>query len=270
VVLGLLFAHLLRHERAGQATRGRLALVATTAMAFVTVAIPLQLDRQWITLGWAAEGLALVALFRWVRHRGLLAGASALLVAVFCRLALNPAVLDYYPRGDTPVWNWYLYTYLAVAAVMFFSARLLGGTQDALAKGLPRTSVVSSIFGTILLFLLVNIEVADVFSTGPRIRFAFHHASLAQDLSYTLAWAVFAIGLLVAGVMLSSRGTRAASIGLLAVTVVKAFLHDLASLGGLYLVGSFIGLAVALALVAVAIQRFVLTSRDEEEPPAPS
>jgi len=116
----------------------------------------------------------------------------------------------------------------------------------------------------VLLFLLVNIEIADFFSRGPRITFAFAGASLGQDLSYTLAWAVFAIGLLVSGVVLSSRVSRVASIALLVVTVLKAFLHDLAQLGGLYRVGSFIGLAVSLALVAVALQRFVLSQRDPE------
>jgi len=260
--LGLLFAHLLRQERRGSPTRGRLALVAGAALAFVTLAVPVQLDRQWVTLGWAAEGLALAWLYRRVGHRGLLAGASGLLGAAFCRLALNPAVLDYYPRSSTPVWNWYLYTYLAAAAAMFLAALLLRGRRDSLAGWLPRVSVTSATLGAVLLFLLLNIEVADAFASGPRITFSFHHASLAQDLSYTLAWAVFAFALLIAGVILRSRGTRVAAIGLLAVTVVKAFLHDLASLGGLYLVGSFIGLAVALALVALAIQRFVLASPD--------
>ena len=49
-----------------------------------------------------------------------------------------------------------------------------------------------------------------------------------------------------------------ASIALLLVTVLKCFLHDLARLGGLYLVASFVGLAICLALVALALQRFAL------------
>ena len=40
--------------------------------------------------------------------------------------------------------------------------------------------------------------------------------------------------------------------------------RDLARLGGLYKVGSFVGLAAALALVAVLIQRFVLARSQEE------
>ena len=45
---------------------------------------------------------------------------------------------------------------------------------------------------------------------------------------------------------------------LIAVTTFKCFLYDLRSLEGLYRVGSFVGLAIALALVSLALQKFVL------------
>ena len=45
--------------------------MAGAVLAFVTVAIPLQLDKQWITIGWALEGAALAWLFRRIPHRGL-------------------------------------------------------------------------------------------------------------------------------------------------------------------------------------------------------
>ena len=83
-------------------------------------------------------------------------------------------------------------------------------------------------------------------------------------MTYTLGWALFAIGLLVAGVVRNSRQTRVASIVLLTVTVAKAFLHDLGRLGGLYRVASLVGLALSLALVAVAIQKFVLRKAEGE------
>ncbi|MEO8624140.1 MAG: DUF2339 domain-containing protein, partial [bacterium] len=94
---------------------GRLALVAAATLACVTVAIPLQLDKNWITIGWALEGAALVWLFRRIPHVGLMAAASALLGTTFVRLALNPAVLTYHARGGMPILNWYLYTYLVCA-----------------------------------------------------------------------------------------------------------------------------------------------------------
>ncbi len=267
-LLGVL-VRLLRVEPLTEREQGRLALVAGAALAFATAAIPLQLDRQWITIGWALEGAALAWLYRRVPHRGLLAWAAALCVAVFIRLSVNPAVFEYHARGASPIWNWYLYTYLVAATALFAAARLLRDTNDRIDEaiglaGFPRLSDVLPAGATILLFLLLNIEIADFYSTGRTLTFNFS-AGLAQDLTYTLGWGVFAISTLVIGISRRSRVTRIASLALLVVTVVKAFLHDLWRLGGLYRVGSFVGLAICLALVAVLLQRFVLGAQKETE-----
>jgi uncharacterized membrane protein len=55
-----------------------------------------------------------------------------------------------------------------------------------------------------------------------------------------------------------SRAARLAAVVLIAVTTFKCFLYDLKSLEGLYRVGSFVGLAIALALVSLALQKYVL------------
>src|SRR3954466_3637589 len=99
-------------------------IVAGAALAFITAAIPLQLEKQWITIGWALEGAALVWLFTRIPHRGLLAWSAALLAAVFVRLVFNSAVFSYHPQQHQPIVNWYLYTYL-VAAISFFAAAWL-------------------------------------------------------------------------------------------------------------------------------------------------
>ena len=117
--------------------------------------------------------------------------------------------------------------------------------------------------GTILLFLLLNIEIADFFATGETLTFNLS-AGLAQNLTYTLGWAVFAVCLLTAGIILRSHAARLSAIVLLTVTVLKGFLSDVARLGGLYRVMSFVGLAICLSLVAVALQRFVLSPKGSE------
>jgi len=241
----------------------RVALVAAAVQAFVTLAIPLQLEKQWITLGWALQAAALAWLNRRIPHRGLVVWLTGLLLAVFVRLTVNPAVLAYHPRSATPVLNWYLYTYLVAAACFFVAARWLARADDRLLPGAPRVSAFLPAMGGALLFLLLNLEIADFWSKGPHIAFDFS-AGLAQDLSYTIGWGLFAIGLLVVGVVTRSRFTRIASIALLAITVAKAFLHDLKNLTGLYRVGSFVGLAICLTLVALVLQRFVLTSPREK------
>ena len=89
-------------------------------------------------------------------------------------------------------------------------------------------------------------------------------AGLPEDLAYTIGWALFAIALLVAGLVGRQKAVRVCSIALLALTVCKAFLHDTWRLGGLYRVGSLVGLAVSLALVALVLQKFVFRAGLEE------
>lgn len=255
---------LLRLQPSGSRDLGRLAAMAGGILAFITVAIPLQLDREWITLGWALLGVALAWLHGRVPHRGLLLWAWGLFAAVFTRLTLNPAVLDYHPRSAVPFWNWYLYTYIASAACCFGAAKLLWEDDDDLHLGsLPRLSRILPGAGAILLFLLLNIEIADCFSTGPALTFNLLHGNLAQDLSYTLGWALFAVVMLAAGIVAGNKMTRVAAIMLLTVTILKAFLHDLSRLAGLYRIASFVGLALCLALVAVVLQKFVLKRGEE-------
>lgn len=262
LVMLVLLVRLLRIEPPSERLLGRLALVAAAALAFITVAIPLQLEKQWITIGWALEGAALVWLFRRIPHRGLLAWAAGLLIAAFVRLTINPAVLSYHPASDTPIFNWYLYTYL-VCAIAFFVAAYLAPREY--------TKAIAACYaaGTLLLFFLLNIEIADYFSTGPTLTFNFLSSSLAQDLTYTIGWAVFAIAMLIAGIAFKARAARVAAIVLLSVTVFKCFLHDLGRLGGLYRIASFLGLAVALVMVSVLLQKFVLSKRAPVEETAP-
>ena len=129
-VTAFLLRALLRLERSGERDMTRLVVVAGTALALVTVAIPLQLDHQWVTIGWALEGAALAWLYQRVPHRGLLAAATGLLIVVFVRLGLNPSIWTYEPRGALRIFNWYLYTYCLAAISMFTAGWFLTRTDD--------------------------------------------------------------------------------------------------------------------------------------------
>lgn len=261
IMLALLW-QLLRIEGAKERLLSRLALVAAAALAFITVAIPLQLEKQWITIGWGLEGAALVWLFTRIPHRGLLAWAAGLLAAVFVRLVFNPAVFGYHPASHTPIVNWYLYTYL-LCAVAFFVAAYFAPPGFKLARPLAASG------GVILLFFLLNIEIADFYSTGPTLTFNFFSSSLAQDLTYTIGWAIFAAAMLVGGLALRTRAARIAAIALLLVTILKCALHDLWRLGGLYRIASLFGLAVSLFFVTILLQKYVLAKQPVPPPPLP-
>ena len=256
-LLGLLILRLLRIEPKGERNMSRLALVGAAALAFVTVAVPVQLEKQWILIAWALEAAALIWLYRRVPHQGLLQWAAGLYFIVFIMLVFNPAVYDWHPASGRAIVNWYLYTWLVPAVAFFVGARMLPAGRRRYAGALAAG-------GTAILFVLLNVEIADFYSSGETLTFNFLSSSLAQDLTYTIGWAVFAVSLLIAGIVLQARGARIAALALLVVTILKCFVHDLGRLGGLYRVGSLLGLAISLVLVGILLQRFVMKKRQPQ------
>ena len=230
-----------------------LAWFGGSALFFITLIFPIQFEREWLTLGWALEGVALLWLFRRVPHPGLRGVGLALLGVAFVRLALNPAVFEYHPRSGTRILNWFLYSYGVVTVCLLAGARLLAPPRHRVGEvdARPWLYTLAGVLG----FLLLNIEIADWFATGATLTFNFS-ASLGQDMTYSLAWGAYAFLLLVLGFRFESAWARYGGLGLLVVTLLKLFLNDLFRLGGLYRVGSLIGLAVVLMLVSFAYQRF--------------
>ncbi len=241
----------------------QLAWFGGVGLFFITLIFPIQFDRQWLTVAWALEGAALLWLFHRVPHPGLRATGAVLLVIAFARLALNPAVLGYHVRGDTAVFNWYLYAYGVVTAALFAAAHLTAPPR-ARVLGVDAPPLFNA-FGTILAFLLLNIEIADYFTLPGTRALAFQFSgNLARDMSYTIGWALFALGLLAAGIWRQTRAARYAAIGLLSVALLKLFFHDLARLEALYRIGALFALAVIAILASLAYQRFLPGGKDPQ------
>jgi uncharacterized membrane protein len=248
-------AHLWQRKDLGVEQRVRmLAWAGASALFFITLIFPIQFSRQWLTIGWALEGAALTWLYRRAPQRWLVILGVMLLVVAFARLALNLSVFSYYPRSGMRIWNWYLYSYGIVAACQFAGARFLSGPRK-LVFGMDARPLLS-ILGTVLCFILLNIEIADFFAEGNRLRFEFS-GRFDRDMTYSIAWALFALGLLLIGIRRELRPVRYASLGLLGLTLAKLFLHDLNRLGQLYRVGAFMGVAVILIFSSWVYQRYL-------------
>jgi hypothetical protein len=241
----------------------RLAWQAGAALFFVSLIFPIQFEREWITLGWAFEGFALLWLFRVVPHRGLRYVGVGLLCVAFVRLALNPAVLEYHRRSSTPIWNWYLYAYGLSIFFLFSGALLCRAPRQSFFERTAPTLLNS--LGAILTFLLLNIEIADYFSVGPTLTFSFS-GNFARDMTYSIAWALFAFALLLVGMKRKTGWVRYAGVVLLLVTLIKLFLHDLGNLSQLYRIGAFIGVAIILIVASFVYQRFLVPKAGKSAP----
>ena len=254
-LLGLLVV-LKRTSLTSPARSAQLALFGGAALFFITLIFPIQFDRQWITVGWALEGAALCWLFHRVPHPGLRLTGIVLLVVVFARLALNPAVLNYHRHGAFPILNWYLYTYGLATVCLFAAGRFLAPPRQVVlgSNVLPLLYTL----GTVLAFLIVNIEIADYFSSPGAAALTFQFSgNFARDMSYSIAWALFALLMLIVGIRKQIAPVRYASLGLLGLTVVKLFFHDLSQLDQLYRISAFVVVAIIAMVASFLYQRFL-------------
>src|SRR5574340_996100 len=222
------------------------------------------------SVGWALEAAAVWWLFGRLPHPGLKYLGALLYAFVGARLLLNWSnVLRYQDRG-LPVLNWILYTYGVPALCCLVGAFLLRRAEEG-RRGAPEDDVLSgdrrflapaaSLLGLVLVFVLINLEIVDYFSSSRRLELAMER-HVARDLAMSVAWGVYAMVLLVVGLVRRLRALRIVSLAFLLLTVAKVFLYDLSQLTGLHRVLSFLGLGAALIVVSLLYQRFVLSSKE--------
>jgi hypothetical protein len=254
-----------------QVRRSALAWLLGVTVAFVSLAVPLQLENEWITTGWALEGVALLVLWKGLDHAGLKHIGAWHLAVVTLRLVANPYVLDYHPRASLPILNWLAYTYWIPALALLGAWYLLRGLESArmrsweLAVNPGRAeigAIATAAAAVVVVFLWINLTVIDAFSTGRDLTIVVDRLP-ARDLTLSLSWALYALVLLAVGMARKSAALRWTSLALMIITLGKAFLYDLANLQDLYRVASLVGLAFSLILISLAYQRFVFGKRSE-------
>lgn len=172
-----------RRKEYGEAN---LAAFCVAVSSFLSFAVPLELERQWLTVAWALEAAALAWLLSRLRVRALGAIGIVLAAGVALRLLFNPAVLTY-PVGTTPVWNWILYGY-GIPVVAFALAAIFYERS-----GWKRTGTALWWGSGALAFALLTLEVRQGFHPGSLVG---PSPKLLEWATYSHAWLALALLLL--------------------------------------------------------------------------
>jgi len=203
---------------------------------------------------WFAYGLGLIAWPRALDARFRLAGILLVLLALW-KAVTYPLVHAVDFGAMARVVN------VPTALFVAFLVVLVVLTLRDLGDRWPWRQVPPRVFWGVTLglfaFFFLNVLIVELFGAwqGP---FSFEtHGSFAHQLAYSLGALAYAIALLWVGIRWEERKVRWTALVLFVLTAVKIFLMDLWSLGQLYRVASFIGLAVVLILVSYLYQRFV-------------
>jgi uncharacterized membrane protein len=166
---------------------GLLAALAVAITAFISLAVPLELERQWLTVSWALEVAALVWLAGKFRLPTLTALARVLAIGVAIRLLLNASVLDY-PIGDHPLFHWLWYGY-GVPLAAFAAAAYLARRQ----KGNEGFATLLEAGALAFTFVLATLAVRQLFHPGNLSTTA---TELTEWGALVVVWTVLGIGLL--------------------------------------------------------------------------
>jgi len=224
-----------------------------TALTFVTLAIPIQLDSNWITIAWSVEAAAVV----WAAGR---TGAEQLriLATIVFVLALGRFLLDDTPWASravfTPVFNRYFLGMLVLAvslvaaawterqrpagwpiAMLAFGVFWLGSSVEAYTYFAAQANAVSP-------------RAADVVETVRRLMWT-------ARMSLSLLWSAYAGALTAAGFRFRLRPLRVAGLVLFGITLGKVLLVDLAELREFYRIVAVLLLGLVLLGVAWKYQR---------------
>jgi uncharacterized membrane protein len=233
-------------KREAEAARVAKTLYIALALTFITLAIPIGLDDEWITIAWAAEG----ALAIWC---GLRFRAGSLRVLGFILFGVVGVRLIAYPIHASPTFllNARFVTQ-ALCAAAFLSAFLFAKQSDEeLEEGGAKAYYVLAGAANLLFLVALSQEVWNFYG---RTSVGMNRA-LAQELALSVLWVAYALALMVLGVRLKSAGLRWQALALLGVAIAKVFFFDLSFLTRFYRIVSFFVLGLVLLLVSFFYQR---------------
>ena len=256
--MALLYASMAQvlRKRSSTSRRETLLLVAI-AITFVTIAIPIQLNANWITLAWAIEGLTILWVSLETRSLRLRAQAFVSFGLAFFKLILGDT-----PYGDRPefipIFNRYFLPSLCVIACFAGAAYLY---QRAREKGLAESQIPRLILGllaVIAFWFVISVETQTFFISRARAagdpEVAANQRWLGQ-MALSVIWALYAGALAAVGFIRRSAAIRWASLVLFALTIIKAMLVDVAELQQFYRIIVLFVLGVLLLLVAWAYHK---------------
>jgi hypothetical protein len=228
------------------------------ALVFLTVAIPVQLrDTAWTTIAWAVELVVLVWLSFALRLQQLRYYSYAVFAVLAGRMLFFDTSVDL--NNFRPLLNERFLAFLAGIAGMYLAAYLLWRAQKTLPKWrIPVTTFI--VAANFFSLWLLSFEVWDYFGTQLALVPVESTTTIAlrnaQNLSLTVLWTVYAVILLVIGMVKRWRLVRLGALALLAIPIIKVFVYDVFALERVYRIVAFVGLGILLLVSAYLYQRY--------------
>lgn len=233
-------------------SRSEVLAMIGVALTFVTLAIPIQLRSNWITIAWSVEALTMLWAGIETKSTRLQAIACGLFALALGKLAFWDTPFDYRPMF-TPVLNKYFLSSLTVTACLFGAAALcksLGKRKQTFAAKL---NLIILLFAIVTLWFVMSVETHTFFQARAVAEKLMEDASHEQwlgQMALSVLWSLYAGTLTAIGFVRRLAVVRWAALGLFGLTIIKVMLVDLAQLQQLYRIIAFFVLGALLLVVA--------------------
>ena len=222
------------------------------ALTFVTIAIPVQLHSNWITIAWAVEALTMLWAGLEIRSLRLRAFGWTLFGLALGKLFFWDTPFNFRPLF-TPVLNRYFLSSLVVTACLFGASLLYQRVGERKQFRAPKLRLLILLGTVVTLWFVMSVETHTFFAAraaANRIAGDAEHQRWLGQMALSVLWAAYAAVLAAAGFVRRSASLRWAALALFALTTIKAMLVDIAQLQQLYRIIVFFVLGVLLLLVA--------------------
>jgi uncharacterized membrane protein len=233
-------------------TRGEALCLIGVALTFVTVAIPIQLQSNWITIAWSVEALLML----WAGLETRLQRLRVLAYILF-GLALGRLVFWDTPGESrplfTPVLNKFFLSSLVVSGCLFGAALVYQRVGQRKHIHAPRLTLAISLVAIVTLWFVMSVETHTFFAARAATRKLaedYSHERWLGQMALSVLWSVYAGVLAAVGFVRRSAGVRWAGLALFGLTVIKVMMVDIARLEQLYRIIVFLVLGVLLLVVA--------------------
>ena len=216
------------------------------AMIMLAAGISMQLSGKWLTSVMAMYAALLCYLDNKIQNRALIPLSRMMFIVSAARLLIYADDPSYF-RPDLKIFNGCLISYGLTAGAMIVAARYFLHRHEGFRKMLYVSSAA-------IIFILLNIEIADFFTEYGRIEFNFC-GKFAEAITYTLAWAIYGAAACAISAYNGSGALRKCGIIAIALALAKLGLIDLWKLETLYRIFGAFGMAALLMGTAWLFQR---------------
>jgi uncharacterized membrane protein len=210
------------------------SIFMTLCTTFITLAIPVQLNYEWVTFFWAIEGLILLVMgFRYNAHGlrvfGNIVGVITILKTLFIDIGLK--AFDVHNIFESTRFFAFLLPIIAfyASSVMYFNNK----DKTESEREFWQYYLVGGVLLTTVLLML----------------------ELKGGL-ISAVWTIQAIIILIVGFKYGLSFVRKVGIGLFLITIFKVFIFDLSGLDTLYRIMSFLVLGAILLLASFVYSKY--------------